>query len=330
MCTRSPSNSYGGTSDDPVPSDAADLWWLLRSLAGAEMNFDTTASRFHRPTDLARLHRNQRRIQVQHLFRILRNALVLGVVVAGGAWGWQQTQSEARFGVRRIEIAGAVNTPRSALDRATAGYVGLNLFQIDIERVQRDLGGLGWVRSVHIEKALPDTLRIRITERQPVALARIGEKLMYVDREGAAFAELSPAVGNDDLPLIADALGSELTRSVQLLTVLRQHDRALYSRISEVWPIPPRGFALYDRELKAVVYANAEDISAKYRNLRAVLHADNDPVIEYADLRFAERVIVRPVRAERQAQGAEGSSAPPTPQAQTSGPSAQGAVNVQN
>ncbi len=294
------------------------------------MTFDTTASRFHRPTDLARLRRNQRRIQVQQLFRILRNVLVLGVVVAAVAWGWRQTQSDARFGVRSIEIAGAVNTPRVALDRATAGYVGLNLFQIDIERVQRDLGGLGWVRSVHIEKALPDTLRIRITERKPVALARIDEKLMYVDSDGTAFAELSLSVGSDDLPLIADAHGSELRRSVQLLTALRQHDRALYSRVSEVWPIPPRGFALYDRELKAVVYANAEDISVKYRNLRSVLRADNDPTIEYADLRFAERVIVKPVRTDGQEQRAGGSFAPLTPRPSSLGPSAQGAVNVQN
>jgi cell division protein FtsQ len=257
------------------------------------MNFDTTASRFLRPTDLARLRRNQRRIHVQQLFVILRNVALLAVVAAGIAWGWRQTQSDARFGVRKIEVSGVVHTPRAALDRATAGYVGLNLFQIDIERVQRDLRGFGWVRSVHIEKALPDTLRIHITERKPVALARIGERLMYVDAEGAAFAELSPAVGNDDLPLIADAHGSELTRSVQLLTTLQQNDRALYSRISEVWPIPPRGFALYDRDLKAVVYANADDVSAKYRNLRAVLRADHDPSIEYADLRFAERVIVK-------------------------------------
>ena len=54
-------------------------------------------------------------------------------------------------------------------------------------------------------------------------------------------------------------------------------------------------FALYDRELGAVVYVNAEDVSAKYRNLRAVLGAEANPKIEYADLRFADRVIVKAV-----------------------------------
>lgn len=258
------------------------------------MSLDATASRFLRPTDLQRLRRNQRRVQVQRLMVIARNAGVLALLVAGGVWAWRSTQSDARFAVRTIEIDGVTHTPRAALDRATQRYVGLNLFQIDIDRVQRDLAGLGWVRRIDIEKKVPDTLRIKITERQPVALARMGEKLMYVDDEGATFAELSPSVGDDDLPLIVDAHAAELTRSVQFLGALRKSDRELFSRISEVWPIPPRGFALYDRELRAVVYANAEDVSAKYRSLHALLRAEHNPRIEYADLRFADRVIVKP------------------------------------
>ena len=260
--------------------------------------FDTTASRFLRPTDVARLRRNQRRIQVQRLLVIVRSVGLAATVAIAGVWIYRSTQSNARFSVRSIEIDGAVHTPRADMDRVTRAYVGLNLFQIDIDRVQRDLGGLGWVRRIDIEKKLPDTLRIKITERAPVALVRSGERLLYVDEDGAAFAELSPNVGDDDLPLISDAAGAELSRTVALLRDLRAKDRELYSRVSEIWPIPPRGFALYDRALGAVVYANADDISAKYRNLHAILDAENHPKIEYADLRFAGRVIVRQLEAE--------------------------------
>jgi cell division septal protein FtsQ len=256
------------------------------------MSFDSTASRFLRPTDVSRLRRNQRRIQVQRLLVILRGAGLLLTLVIGGVWIWRHTQSDARFAVRTIEIEGAVHTPRRALDLLTRRYAGANLFQMDIARVQRDLGGLGWVRRIDIEKKLPDTLRIKITERKPVALVRAGERL-YVDDEGNGFAELSPAVGDRDLPVIGEAFGSELARTVKLLEELRVSDAALHSRVSEIWPIPPRGFAIYDRELAAVVYVNAEDASEKYRDLRAVLAAESDPKIEYADLRFADRVIVK-------------------------------------
>ena len=257
------------------------------------MSFDTTASRFLRPADVARLRRNQRRIHAQRLLVILRNMALGASVLAGGLWAYRHTQSDERFAVRAVEVEGAVHTPRAALDAMTRRYVGLNLFQLDIASVQRDLGDVSWVRRVDVEKKLPDTLRIKITERVPVALVRNGEVLSYVDEEGAAFAELSPAVGNDELPVIADAEGAELKRTVALLRELRVKDRELYSRVSEVWPIPPRGFALYDRQIGAVVYANAEDIAAKWRNLYGVLAAENNPKIEYADLRFADRVIVK-------------------------------------
>jgi cell division protein FtsQ len=257
------------------------------------MSFDTTASRFLRPADVARLRRNQRRIQAQRLLVIARNAGLVAVVVAGAVWAWRHTQSDERFAVRSIEIDGAVHTSRAALDRITSRYVGANLFRMDIARVQQDLGGLGWVRSIDIEKKLPDTLRIKITERRPVALVRSGDRLLYVDRDGNAFADLSPEVGADDLPVISDAHGAELERTVTMLRALRKEDPQLYSRLSEVWPIAPAGFALYDRELGAVVYANAEDLASKWRDLYAVLQAENDPKIEYADLRFADRLIVK-------------------------------------
>ena len=159
--------------------------------------------------------------------------------------------------------------------------------------MQRDLGNHGWVSRIEIEKKVPDTLRIKITERMPVALVRAGDRLLYVDEQGTGFAELSPATGNDDLPLITDAWGAELARSVALLKELRARDRELYSRISEVRPIAPRGFALFDRQLGAFVYADAADLSAKWRSLYGILRAENNPRIEYADLRFADRVIVK-------------------------------------
>jgi cell division protein FtsQ len=256
------------------------------------MNMDTTASRFLRPADVARLRRNQRRIQMQWLLVLLRNTGLAVALAVIGILVWRHVQS-SRFAVQNIEVQGAVHTPRAAIDGVTRQYVGLNLFQIDLARVQRDLGGLPWVSRIDIEKNLPDTLRIKIAERKPVALVRNGETLLYVDDAGVGFAELSPSVGNDDLPLIIDAQGAELARSVALLRQLRVSDPHIYARISEVRPIPPRGFALFDRGIGAFVYANGGDLSAKWRSLYAVLQAEQQPAIEYADLRFADRIVIK-------------------------------------
>jgi len=259
--------------------------------------YDSTSPRFFRPADVARIRRNQRRIQVQRLVTIGgRLGIVLGLV-AGSVLMYRHTQGDARFAVKTIEITGTTHTPLSAIDANTRQYIGVNLFKIDIGRLRHDLRGLGWVKRIEAEKKLPDTLRIRIVERTPAALVAIAGRLTYVDEDGVPFADLSPSVGDGDLPLITNAAGAELQRSVTLLRDLRARDPQVYSRVSEVRPVAPNGFALFDRELGAFVYADDSDLSAKWRDLYAVARAEHLGVhdIEYADLRFAGRIVVKPV-----------------------------------
>ena len=260
--------------------------------------FDTT-QRFFRPDDVGRVRRNQRRIDLHRFAVIGRNLLVVSAVAVIGLAIYHRTQSGPRFAVKTIELAGIVHTPREAVDGVTRRYVGLNLFQLDIARVRHDLGDVAWIKRIDVEKKLPDTLRIQIVERKPVALMRVGQRLQYVDEDGVALAEVSPAVGDADLPLIVDAGttgGSELQRCVVLIRDLRLRDPLVYSRLSEVRPIAPKGFALFDRELGAFVYANAGDVSAKWRSLYAIVAAERlgPGAIEYADLRFADRIVVKP------------------------------------
>lgn len=258
--------------------------------------FDNAPARFLRPSDLARLRRNQRRIRAGRALVFLRNVLLAAIVVAVGIWAWKQTQSDARFAVRAIEFSGAVHTPRVTLDSIARRYVGANLFKIEIAQVQRDLKDLPWVERIAIEKKLPDTLRINVIERRPVALVRSAERILYVDRTGYAFTELSPEAGDDDLPIVVGAEGPELARTVAMLETLRRSEPAIYARISEVRPVAPRGFAFYDRDLEAFVFANDEDVVAKWRSLYSIARSERltRGTIEYADLRFADRVVLKP------------------------------------
>ncbi len=261
--------------------------------------YDTT-ERFFRPADVAALRRNQRRIQIQRIILHGSRILVIAAVAGAALSIYQHTQSDARFALKTIEVSGAVHTPRAAVDGVTRAYVGANLFRLDVAHIQDDFRALGWVSRIEAEKKLPDTLLVRIVERTPVALLQSGGRLRYVDENGVPFAELSPAVGDSDLPLIAEASGEELARSVVLLRSLRARDSELYARISEVRPVAPDGFALFDRQLGAVVYANAGDLSAKWRELYAVTAAEklNRGSIAYADLRFAGRIVIKPLESK--------------------------------
>jgi cell division protein FtsQ len=258
-----------------------------------------SAQRFFRPPDAGRVRRNYRRVQVQRLFAVVRTLLIAAGIVLGIFAAYRHTQSGAQFAVRNIEIDGATHTPRAALDAITRRYAGMNLFKVDIARVRRDLGALPWVRRVDIEEKVPDTLRIKVVERTPAALVLTGGAVRYVDDDGVTFADLSPSVGDPELPVVSNAHGADVARCVALLRDLRARDPNLYARVSEVRPVAPRGFAIFDRQLGAFVYAGAGDLSAKWRDLYAIAEREQlgRGAIEYADLRFADRIIVKTWKA---------------------------------
>lgn len=261
-------------------------------------SYETAQQRFFRPADVARIRRNQRRVQVLRVGRAAGRMFVAIALMVGALSLYRHTQSDARFAVKTIEVVGATHTSPAAIDAITHRYLGTNLFQIDIAGLQRELKTLGWVARIEAEKKLPDTLRIRIVERVPAALAHREDRFVYLDENGLPFADLSPSAGDHDLPLIENAAGLELARSIALVRELRLRDPQVFSRISQIRPVAPDGFAIFDRQLGTVVYANASDLSEKYRQLYAVAGAEGlgRSSIEYADLRFAGRIVLKPVR----------------------------------
>lgn len=252
------------------------------------------SERFMRPVDVVR--RNQRQIQARKLLVGMANALLISGLMIGALWIYQRSQNDARFAIRTIEVTGTAHTPRHALEKVISPYRGTNLFKIDLAALQAGFRSLDWVERIEIEKTLPDTLRVRVLERKPAALAISEGRVRYVDGRGVLFADLTPETGNSELPLIVGATSSEeVRRCVEFLRRIQLRDPELFSRISEVAPMPLRGFRMFTRDLEAVVYTDDESVS-RWRTLYAIAAAERYGRGEmvYADLRFEDRIVVRP------------------------------------
>ena len=61
-----------------------------------------STQRFFRPPDAGRVRRNYRRVQVQRLFAIVRNILIVAGIALGALAAYRHTQSGAQFAVRTI------------------------------------------------------------------------------------------------------------------------------------------------------------------------------------------------------------------------------------
>jgi len=254
-----------------------------------------TSDRFFRPPDTQSTRRNYRRVQVQRILTIAGNVMVVVVFLLAVGWLWQTTQRDARFAIREVSTTGAVNTSQSAIDAVTDRYVGANLFQLDIEKLKRELTALPWVASVAIEKELPGRLTVHVTERVPVAIVSGARELRYADANGVIFADVDPRFGPVDLPLVTEADAATAATCIAMLESLRAGSPELYSRVSEISPADGGTFRVWDRELGTDVYIG-ERSASKWKTLHAIAAREGFGVgtIEYADLRFEDRVIVRP------------------------------------
>jgi cell division septal protein FtsQ len=99
-----------------------------------------------------------------------------------------------------------------------------NLLALDLARVKRDLELIPAIKSAAVERVLPHTLRLRITEREPIAVIHFprvtGNGYQFtaftLDEEGYAMLPLDPrqrsvsVTTNDQLPMLTGIMSSEL------------------------------------------------------------------------------------------------------------------------
>lgn len=101
---------------------------------------------------------------------LLGGTLLFFGVWRGGKWMLDRLFYENRaFAIRTVDLR-TDGILGDAQLRAWSGVkVGENLFGMDLLRVKRNLEAVPAIRTASVDRVLPDTLRVRIAERRPVA-----------------------------------------------------------------------------------------------------------------------------------------------------------------
>lgn len=109
---------------------------------------------------------------------------------------WTVVTTAPYFGLSSIKVAGNENVPAEEIISYAGIGEGTNIFSFDIREVGRRIEEIPWVREVSMEREFPDSLRINIVERRPVALVNVGG-FYYLDDEGYIFAAADGETGWD-------------------------------------------------------------------------------------------------------------------------------------
>ncbi len=228
----------------------------------------------------------------------------LAIVTLGWLWldGWYGRQvaaigdglyaasASAGLSVEDVLVEGR-NRTRSEAILATLGVArGTPILAFDPHAAKVRLEALPWVREATVERRLPDTVFLRLSERTPMALWQSDGKLAVIDGDGqvipgakaTAFATLPVLVG-DDAPRNAGALlailDSEPDLRAQVAAAVRVQGRRWNIRLDNG----------IDVRLPETDTAAAWAELARLQRSHEVLQRD----VVTIDLRLPDRLVVR-------------------------------------
>lgn len=118
-------------------------------------------------------------------------AVVLGILLFAG---YRAAASASFFQARNLDVSGAARTSLDEIRAVVKKDVGqTGVWRADLAAIGRDLKTLPWVRDAVVSRVLPDGIRVRVTEREPRAIARTAAgKFIWVDDEAVSLGAASP------------------------------------------------------------------------------------------------------------------------------------------
>jgi cell division protein FtsQ len=188
------------------------------------------------------------------------------------------------------------------------GLRGENLVWTDLVAWRRRLLASPWVRDATLRRSLPSTIEVVVSEREPIGIGRVDGALYLVDDRGVVIDEYGPQYGDLDLPVIDGLAGPHAPAALgedphaelaaRLLVALRAKPPVL-QRISQVDVRDAHNAAVILTGDPAVLYIGEERFVQRleaYLDLASALR-DQVATIDYVDLRFDNRLYVKPVSA---------------------------------
>ncbi len=204
--------------------------------------------------------------------------VVLAVVAAAGGVGWLLWFSD-HVTVDEVAIQGVDTLSPTKVRSAAAVPVGTPLARVDLDGPAARVRALAPVASVEVSRDWPDTIRISVTEREPVAVLTESDTYRALDRDGVLFRRYAEAPAN--LPLVraddlaaatrgrAGAARADALREVAAVVV--SLDRPVSRRVDHVEVASLDAIELVLTDGVRVRWGSAEESVAKAQVLTAVL-----------------------------------------------------------
>ena len=239
---------------------------------------------------------------------IAARVVISTAVVAYAMWrGASLMAGASSLRIAHVTVAGNQRLSTGEVLSLVDGLRGSHILGIDLASWQERLMRSPWVEAATLRRVLPGTVEVRIRERHPMAIARVGSGLYLIDAHGIVVDEYGPAYADLDLPMV-DGLGNgsggraavdepRVALAGRAINSLAAHPDLL-SKVSLI-DVKDAHDAVVMLEGDTALLRLGEDSFAErlqqYLDLGDALR-ERVAAIDYVDLRFPERLYVRPAK----------------------------------
>jgi cell division protein FtsQ len=239
----------------------------------------------------------------------IRYGLVAAVASLAVYRGVQVSANAHLLQVNRIVVHGNERLSKGEVLAVLSGLRGESLLWTDLEAWRRRLLSSPWVRDAALRRSLPATVDVVVSERQPIGIGRINGGDMYlVDERGVIIDQYGPQYADLDLPII-DGLAAvnqdgSLTDerradlAARLMTALRAKPQVA-RRVSQIDVTDLHNATVILSGDPAVIQLGEDQFLPRLQGYLELAPALRERVadIDYVDLRFGDRIYVRPASA---------------------------------
>lgn len=198
-----------------------------------------------------------------------------------GGWG---------FAVKKIDVDGRHYTDVDTLKAMLNIEKGDPIFSFEPAKAKTLLEKISWVKTAHVERRLPDTIYIKLTERKPFALWQRNQKLALVDSDGVILTTENLQNFKDLIILVGD----DAPKKASALLVMLQAEPLIEERVEAATLV---GGRRWDLKLKsgADVKLPEDELGLALRKLATNHEEDGilDKNVLSIDVREGDRITVR-------------------------------------
>ncbi len=220
-------------------------------------------------------------------------ALAALALITSPWWARAGLRQLAFFRVRRVEIDGTRYVSPDEIVSRMRVDTSASVWD-DVAPWEGRVREHPSVRDVRIERRLPGTLVVKVTENLPVALVQAAAGLVPVDAAGKSLP-VNPAAADVDLPVLA----TRDSTALRLLGEMRVVAPALFARVGEVRRIARGDLLFRFTDASPAAFRDilaAADVTAE--RLNDLVPVEQDLVRRQVrateiDLRYRDQVIVR-------------------------------------